>query len=320
MGYSEEAIRRAFEIKREAKKKADLIYNRKLEELYKAVPEFGVIEQKKREIGSALVMTALSGDAEKLASLKAASDELDLQRENILNENGIKRPEPECVSCNDTGRCGSAVCGCIKKIAKEIVMSELSGSVPIDASSFENFNLAYYTEEKDENGVSPKKRMTLIYDYCKNYAESFTEKSESILFLGGAGLGKTHLSLAIAKKVTEKGYGVIYNTAQNLFLKLEDEYFSHSGNGYLDAVLDCDLLIIDDLGTEFATQFTSAAIYNIINTRILKGKPTVISTNLSFRGIEEKYTARVSSRMLGSYNMKKFAGADIRQIKLRENK
>ena len=134
--------------------------------------------------------------------------------------------------------------------------------------------------------------------------------------LGSSGLGKTHLSLAIASAALEKGLGVVYSPIQNLIQKLEKEHFSYnSDTPILDDVLECDLLILDDLGTEFSTAYSQALIYNIINSRILTSKPTIISTNLDVEEIALKYNNRVASRLIGSYDIKKFCGSDVRQQK-----
>ena len=138
-----------------------------------------------------------------------------------------------------------------------------------------------------------------------------------LLFFGETGLGKTHLSLSIAGEVINAGYSVIYNSAQNIFNELQKERF---GKGDADGrfepmVLECDLLVIDDLGAEFSTQFTNAALYNIINTRINSGLPTIISTNLNIKDLEERYTRRVSSRLIGEYAVVNFIGEDVRQLR-----
>ena len=134
--------------------------------------------------------------------------------------------------------------------------------------------------------------------------------------MGDAGLGKTHLSLAIVSAVSAKGFGVVYGSAQNLFSAAEKEHFSYGGEtDAIDSLLNCDLLVIDDLGTEFYSPYTASLFYNIINSRLLSRRPTVINTNLSFDELEKRYSARITSRFIGSYDMKKFIGNDIRQIK-----
>lgn len=316
MGYSNDTLKKALSEKQQVAKSKKSKYFYMLDKAEVELPELYQIKLEKRKIGAEIVRVAISADNERLCALRAASEELAKREAELLNSAGITEPEIDCPVCLDTGYDGTRLCECVKSIAKRMTMEELSANVPLEESGFENFSLDYYPSAKDENGVVPKKRMGDIRDFCADYANGFCKNSESILFLGSAGLGKTHLSLAIAGEVLKKGYGVIYNTSQNLFLKLEEEYFSHLGNSYIDALCNTDLLIIDDLGAEFSTQFTQSALYNIVNTRILQQRPTVISTNLSLKEIEERYTARISSRFIGSYTMKKFAGMDVRQLKM----
>lgn len=315
MGYSSDILKSAYEEITAAAKKRQSAYFSALYKLEKEVPELYEIKLNKQAVGAKLVSAAMRNDTAELDNLRRVSEELQAKEQEIYVSAGIVKPVPECPICNDSGYKGTALCDCVLKLAKEKTMSALSSSVPLENSTFEDFSLDFYPSSVDANGVSPKKRMSDILKFCKDYAAGFNKKSDSILLLGAAGLGKTHLSLAIASRVLEKGYGVIYNTAGNMFLKLEEEYFSYRGNTYIDALLDVDLLIIDDLGTEYMSKFTQSAFYNIINTRILKHKPTIISTNLSVREIEEKYSARISSRIIGSFSLKKLIGMDIRQIK-----
>ena len=158
--------------------------------------------------------------------------------------------------------------------------------------------------------------MTKVYNYCKAYAEDFTTKSKNLLMMGATGLGKTHLSLAIANKVIEKGYDVYYDSIQNIMDKLEREHFGRlpREESIKEDILSCDLLIIDDLGVEFSTQFTVAELHNIINTRILRCLPTIISTNLELGDIEKQYSQRIASRIIGTSMPLRFCGSDIRQM------
>ena len=137
----------------------------------------------------------------------------------------------------------------------------------------------------------------------------------NILFVGATGLGKTHLSLAIAKEVTAKGHFVLYGSAQNFLETLEREHFGKKEGDTLSQLQQCDLLILDDLGAEFTSPFVAASVYNIINTRILSGRPTVVSTNLSLREIESRYTERLLSRFVGCYEVLEFLGRDVRVLK-----
>ena len=313
MALTSESISKAFEIKRKAVKNADYLYENSLAEASKKYPEIDEINRNLSSIGANLLMLTLHGDTEKLFKLRAESEALSEKKKALLKKAGVKEKQIFCKACNDTGYIGGALCECIKTIAKEVMLSEMSKAMPLDKCSFENFSIEYYPKEAQT-------KMSNIYSFCQKYAEDFSISSENLLFMGKSGLGKTHLSLAIAKEAVKKGYNVVYGPAQNLFSDAEKEHFSYSGNKEkLEALLDADLLVIDDLGTEFITNFVSSLFYDIVNTRILKGKPTIISTNLTIEEIEKRYSARIASRFIGEYTIKVFTGNDIRLIKKRDN-
>lgn len=221
--------------------------------------------------------------------------------------------EYTCKKCKDTGSVNGEMCSCLQKLIKQTAYRELCEASPLEICSFDDFNLAYYPD--DDGEFSSRDMMNSIFEYCKCYAEDFSEESPNICMFGNTGLGKTHLSLSIAGKVIEKGCGVVYGSCPNLVSELEKEKFGKSSDNTEEKLLSCDLLILDDLGAEFSTQFTVSAIYNIINSRLLKRLPTIISTNLSIEGIQQKYTERIASRVIGEYVLLKFAGKDVRQIK-----
>lgn len=257
-----------------------------------------------------------------LASMKAEIEEIQQKRSAVLVENGLPadylEPHYVCKECSDIGRKNGILCSCYKKICREEALRELAASSGSASCSFGNFELGYYPDNGAEDGTNPRRKMQNYYNFCINYAENFAADSPSIVMIGKTGLGKTHLSLSIAKTVAEKGFGVVYAPAQKLVSNLEREHFSFSGS---DAVLqkytNCDLLIIDDLGAEFPSQFTSAAIGNLINERLFENRPTIISTNLSVKELSERYSERTASRILGEYKRLLFAGEDIRFLKNR---
>ncbi|MCL2509138.1 MAG: ATP-binding protein [Oscillospiraceae bacterium] len=223
-----------------------------------------------------------------------------------------------CPKCRDTGFVEGIRCGCYKELLRSLAYAELCEDLPIGNSAFENFNLNYYPKAVNpETGVSPYKHMSGIYEFCTKYAYDFDAESPNLLLCGETGLGKTHLSLAIASAAVNKGFGVIYGSAQNILHKIEREHFDkrYADGDTIQAVLECDLLILDDLGAEFSTQFTVSVIYNMINTRLQKGLPTIISTNLSAKELEQRYTQRIASRVIGNYVTLAFCGSDVRQIK-----
>lgn len=285
------------------------------------VPEILEAEEKMSRAGLATIKAVGMGAADAKEYIQKLSEinlEAQAQRRLLLKSNGF--PEDwldvhyTCKKCEDKGFVSGIMCGCFKELLKSIEYEKLCSKLPVGNCRFDNFKLDYYP---DGAGTSPKKRMESVLNYCKAYAADFSRRSPSLLLYGKTGLGKTHLSLAIAGKAVEEGYGVIYSSAQNLFNKLEKDKFGKADANTEEAILDCDLLIIDDLGAEFTTQFTVSALYNIVNSRELEGKPTIISTNLMLEQLTKAYGERIASRILSNYVMLYFDGSDIRQIKTR---
>ena len=222
-------------------------------------------------------------------------------------------PKYVCVKCGDTGYIDGLMCDCAKKEAQRIAYKKLSETCPIENCTLESFSVNKYPNCEDEYGRNPHKNMKRIFDYTKKYVDNFNENSDSLLLFGSTGLGKTHLSLAIANEVIKKGYGVIYGPASHLLNQISQEHFkNNSEDTKLQHLLNCDLLILDDLGSEFNNSFITSVIYDVINTRILANKPTIINTNLSFEEIESRYSERVLSRIAGCYRLFEFLGQDIR--------
>lgn len=260
------------------------------------------------------VLSMGQGGKEFIDNLARQNLELQAKRGEILRGLGLSEdalaPHYTCHVCEDKGVVDGHYCDCLKALVKQLQFDNLCGCAPAKDSTFENFDLGYYDGEA-------LTRMTQIYNYCKSWASDFGKGSNSILMCGQTGLGKTHLSLAIANVVVSMGYNVIYSSAGNLLSKLEKEKFGrYSGEESPEEMaLTCDLLILDDLGTEYTREFERAAIYNIVNTRLLSGLPTIINTNLLYDEIAEKYDKRVYSRLIGSYQPLEFLGEDVRQKK-----
>lgn len=316
----EKAFSDAFAIKKEnlSRKKAE--YNAKITALSEKNAEFNDVCARLQSLGARVAITAISGDKNSLLELQNEMSLLREKKDEILEKEGILKVSFDCELCEDTGYISGKICGCVKQIAKHILMSSAKNEFPIAQSRFEDFDLNYYPNT-EEGGVNPRKRMTRIFKICREYALDFNAKTEqNLLFMGGSGLGKTHLSLAIVSEILDKGYDVGYFSAYNLFSAMENEHFSYKNNDTYARAIDADLLVIDDLGSEFVSPYIQSCIYNVINTRLLSKKPTVISTNLTMKEIENRYTPRISSRFMGSYTAVKFEGKDIRQLKLTEAK
>ncbi len=326
MGYSKEAITYVNDMFAKKRKKSAAALLEKKAELYSAVARLREIEKELSDCGLKTVRCVVSKTSDVkgvIANLREENMKLQKERSEILIGLGLPadylEASYECPVCNDEGFADGKMCSCYIKELKRYAYNTLNQSSHLQLSDFSKFNLSYYPDTVPAgSNISVKNKMEQIYRFCVSYAENFCEKSPSILMSGATGLGKTFLSLSIASAVIEKGYGVIYSSAQNLLNSLEKEKFSSLGSGTLDDVLECDLLIIDDLGTEFSTSFTNAAVYNIINTRINTGKPVIINTNLSLSELQDTYSERVVSRFIGEYTILKFAGNDIRQIKKME--
>ena len=228
----------------------------------------------------------------------------------ILADNGYPEDYLDihytCPVCSDTGYNGSRFCSCFKRLCGKLSADELNKNAQLKLSGFDSFSLSYY---KGDDYFTMKN----IFEYAHQYAMTFSSDSGSIFMFGKTGLGKTHLSLAIANVVLEKGYSVIYDSAINILRNIEKEHFSREHTSeMIDLVMETELLILDDLGTEYETQFYNATIYNILNTRLNSGKPTIISTNLDFSGISRRYDERVVSRIVSAYKCLEFHGEDIR--------
>lgn len=314
----ETAYKKAFEEKKANREKKIAERERKIAELCEKNPRITEINRLISAAGSKIAITALSGDKSALSTLKNEISVLSKEKEDIFKKANIPNLSFSCSLCEDTGYIKGKICSCIKEEAKKLSINSLSDELPLESCRFKNFNLEYYSDI-DNGGENSKKRMTKIFKLAKEYALNFNpETSENLLFMGSAGLGKTHISLSIVYELMQKGFNVVYGSSHNLFSTMETEHFSlHESLSYNSAAT-CDLLVIDDLGSEFISPYIQSVLYNLINTRLLSHKPTIISTNLSMAEIEAKYTPRIASRLIGNYNAKKFVGKDIRHLKALE--
>lgn len=286
------------------------------------IPEINKIQAGLQQVGleiSQLFFYKQNTD-EKVAELRARSEALVEERSRLLKANGYRenamKPQFVCEMCEDKGFINGRMCTCHKQLLKDLMRKEVSRFAPLDKCTFDNFVLDYYSEQPMENAIIPRQRAEKIFDTCRKYAQNFSLNSKNLIFFGGAGLGKTHLSLAIANVVINKGFNVCYGTSQNICDDLQSEQFGRTDNiNYTkNQVLGCDLLVLDDLGTEIDNQYSIATVYNIVNSRLLAGRPTIISTNYTFSKLEEKYDKRITSRLTGEYVPFYFIGNDIRNL------
>lgn len=321
MGYSRQVYLEAENELNRRRSEALSRAQRRLDDFYAVCPEAEDVRRRIASTASQAAKAVLRG-TDVRASLEALKAEnLGLQRRfaELLAENGFARadiePQYVCPKCEDTGYVDGRMCACHRALLRQIAYENLNRISPLTLSTFEDFSLDYYSDAPVEGRRSDREQMRYILDYCKRYAEGFSAKSGNLFFTGATGLGKTHLSLAIASAAIDKGFGVVYGTAQNFAVSLERERFSRAdenGGDTLELLNECDLLILDDLGMEISSSYITAMIYNVIDTRIMLAKPTIISSNLTMQELEKRYNERFVSRVLGFYDRMPFRGKDIR--------
>ena len=311
--YSRENYRLAKEEIENRRKEAEATADRRNNELRLIYPEIKEIDDELTGTGLALFKIACSGGD--IAPLRARNEELMARRRKILVGLGYPADYTDihytCAICSDTGFVGTKMCKCLKEllITKNIKSSGM-GKL-IERQSFDNFDLDWY---KDDAKVY--ERMCKNVETAKEFARTFASHSDNLLLIGSTGTGKTHLSTAIAREVIHQGFDVLYDSTQNILASFENDRF-HSGYGQREPearkYVECDLLIIDDLGAEYSNQFSVSSLYNLINSRQNKGLSTIISTNLSAGEIASKYEGRIVSRIVGSdYKVLLFGGRDHR--------
>ena len=294
---------------------------RRFEECRKLNSRIFDISAENSKLAAAVIRVALSGNTEHLPRLRDHSQKLREEQIQILKSLGKPEnwldPIYSCPACKDTGVTDGKRCSCVQKLIADINTRSLNARSPMKLHTFEEFDLAFYDDKNDPKlGESPRTRMTQIYNKLRGYAANFSPTSKSLLLWGQPGLGKTHLALSVASVVLSRGFSVAYIPANDLFSQLDRERFSNDEDSdTLKTVLNCDLLILDDLGTEYLNAFVQSQLYTIVNDRLLARKPTIISTNLEPGELDERYPRRLVSRIMGEYADFLLTGKDVRIIK-----
>ena len=319
MAYSAEVLSRARARLAMAKEDRESENREHLQNAYAQLPRLKEIDRQLRATMAMAAQAAFTQGADPMELLEQARREnLALQHERnelvaLYFEEGYLDDSSICDHCGGNGYVGSTMCECLRELCRQEQKKELT-FLNVGRESFEQFRLDYYPERDSIRALMEK-----TFQLCRRYAYSFSEKSPNLLFSGDTGLGKTFLSACIARTVADNGYSVMYESAGHLFGKMERAKFANDelSRRECDKYLACDLLIVDDLGTEMPGQFTTAALYSLLNDRLLGGKPTIISTNLTMEEFERRYNRQVASRLRGSYTRVPFVGEDIRVLKNR---
>lgn len=320
MGFNEHYFNAAMERLNKRRAENRILSERRREEISGKIPEYDDLSRHLAETGQKLVRLIMKGGDTEKGVAQLEKDNLDTQRcmTELLKTAGYPedylQPVYTCPVCRDKGISGGKWCGCFQKLMLEEAARELNSNSPLRLSTFDTFRLEYYPDLLNPKlRVSEREIMRRNFEYCRDYAEKFSTNSEGILMCGPTGLGKTHLSLAIASRVMERGFSVIYGSSPELLRIIEREYFGGSDNDTMSALSGCDLLILDDLGAEMDKQIYESLLYQIINSRICRNLPMIVSTNFDTTNLQSRYPDKICSRLL-SFRLLAFAGDDIRRI------
>ena len=306
------ALRELEEIREENKN----ILSFRHSEVIEKVPEIEEIETSLMKNGTALLECVLNKRND-FEDIKKNIKALQKRKSELLKKAGFPDDYLDdiytCTLCNDTGFVNGKRCSCHKMLILKHIRTNSNLTDYMRSQTFENFDFSLF---KDQDGAGILKTMRLLCDKAVKFSETFDKTGENILLLGNAGTGKTFISSCIANRTLERGKSVYYQTAYKLFEMFEDAKFQHINDNdeALRYIYNVDLLIIDDIGTEFVTQYTAATLFDIINSRLNEKKSTIISTNLSLNDIEDIYSTRVASRLTGEYTILKTMGSDLRPI------
>lgn len=230
---------------------------------------------------------------------------------------GIYEGAPLCLYCKDSGLCPDGICRCVMERYRLLQNRELSSLLHLEHQNFDTFNPDLYSEQIDPGwGGSPREQIELIYEVCVNFSRRFGHRSDNLIFSGPPGTGKTFLSSCVAGAVSERGFSVVYDTAIHQLQLMEQLHFGRGVEETESAVcrmLQCDLLIMDDLGTEFLSPFAHSALMDIINSRLMEHKTMLVSTNLTDYELRERYKGALASRLEGEFIWLSFYGDDLRK-------
>lgn len=321
MGYTMDVVRRSRRRLEERNEALRSQLNARQEEVYRQIPRVREIDGELRRTMVAAARAVLSGSdgPQAMEKVRQENQTLQAQREALISRRfGEGYLEDKvCRRCGGSGYIGAQMCDCLEAICREEQDKEAS-RLGDAGQKLDSFRLDYYSDSWDSAiGGIPRKVMEKNWRTCVQYAQNFAKGAGNLLFNGGTGLGKTFLAVSVGKAVAAGGHTVCYEGALSLFDKLEKAKFSPTEENLRRAqeLENCDLLILDDLGTEFSGQFVIAALYGLLNSRLLAGKPMIVTTNLTLEEIKRRYSPQIASRMEGEFTLLRFVGEDIRRLK-----
>lgn len=296
------------------------------EEIFNRFPAFVKYDEEAAELRSSLVADRLKKNTDEAEIKKERIRDLAQKRQELLRDAGYASDYLEikhfCPKCADSGYIGNQKCTCFKLLETELLNKEAGLPADMNRENFKTLDLNKYDDKEPLKELESKKMITqreyiktVVLPGIKKYIEEFEEDgSHNIFMFGPSGTGKTFLTSCIAKELTKNQHSVLYLRAGELFSRLEKLHFSRNANDdeLLEKLDECELLILDDLGTEFSTEYTISELYNIISDRLSHGLSTIISTNLAMSQIRSRYDERIMSRFVGQYILMPFYGRDLR--------
>ncbi|MCD8118766.1 MAG: ATP-binding protein [Lachnospiraceae bacterium] len=292
-------------------------------EIRKKVPRIAEIDQEIISLGSDAARARLQANTERSKRLISRIHTLSAEKSRLLTENGYPTDyltrHYRCKDCHDTGFVGTLVCHCMAQRSIDLLYRQSNLGDVLKKENFDTFSWDCFSDDDffkdDVSGETPLSNMKQVVPYCQDFSKKFDKTGENLVLYGNTGVGKTFLTHCIARDALNRAKSVIYLSAGALFDELSKHSFSNMKDQDEEAeagIYHCDLLIIDDLGTELVNTFTIASLFQCLNTRLAAKKSIVISTNLSPTGLREVYTERISSRITGNFTFIKLFGADIR--------
>lgn len=309
---------------------AQLRHRRELDErraeVYAALPRMAELDEEAASISMKRALSLLfpedPGSGLAASAFHAGMEEILEEREALLQAHGWPADylelRADCPKCGDTGYVGNEKCSCFRQKELDLLYAQSNLRDVLSEDTFDRFSLKYYSDKRDGSGPSPLEDAQHALDAAHDFVETFGNGEPAGLCLyGNVGTGKTFLTHCIAGELLARGYSVLYQPSYELFETLGTYHFSseHELKEAHDSVFSCDLLIIDDLGTELTNAFTASQLFLIMNDRALRKKATVLSTNIPPETFADTFSERVSSRLLGSYKLLRLSGTDIRMIK-----
>jgi len=324
MALDGKILARAKAVHEEKRRQNEEQLSRRIQEVYAKAPRVRELDMQLRATMAELVGIAVKADFVSLVEdIRTRNLKLQDERRNEIKRAGFHEKYIDddyiCEKCHDTGFANAKMCECLEAIYKKEQNASLSNLFKLGTETFENFDLTFYDDKPtSDTSISPRRNMEIVYEICIEYARKFGNQSMNLFFNGAPGLGKTFLSACIARVVADNGFSVVYDMASSIFAKFEDAKFVRTDDleglrNETRRYLECDLLIIDDLGTEMTTAFTISTLYEIVNTRLVTGKKSIINSNLTLGELNRRYSEQIMSRLEGEYQVLTFYGDDIRK-------